>query len=102
MTSQNIVDKRIPLKVVCWNVRTLQDSNKCEYPQSRHWSPLVALQLARLEADIAALVRCACQIKGMLTEKGAVYTFYWSGSCSKEHRQTGMNFMIKQSLAKKL
>ena len=39
------------LKVACWNVRTMQDSE--DLPQRR--SALVARELARLDIDVAAL-----------------------------------------------
>ncbi|KAK6963883.1 craniofacial development protein 2 [Biomphalaria glabrata] len=100
MTSPKRVEKRIPLKVACWNVRTLQDSNKSECPQRK--SALVALELARLDVDIAALSEVRLASQGSLIERGAEYTLYWSRRCTEEHRQSGVAFMVKQSLAKKL
>ena len=43
--------KTANLKVACWNVRTMQDSE--DLPQRR--SALVARELARLDIDVAAL-----------------------------------------------
>ncbi|KAI8798799.1 craniofacial development protein 2 [Biomphalaria glabrata] len=77
MTSPKRVDKRIPLKVACWNVRTLQDSNENECPQRK--SALVALGLARLDVDIAALSEVRLASQGSLTERWAGYTLNWSG-----------------------
>ncbi|KAI8776445.1 craniofacial development protein 2 [Biomphalaria glabrata] len=100
MTSPKRVDKRILLKVACWNVPTLQDSNKSECPQRK--SALVALELTRLDVDIAALSEGRLAIQGSLTERRASYTLYWSERGPEEHKQSGVAFMVKQSLAKKL
>ncbi|KAI8740146.1 craniofacial development protein 2 [Biomphalaria glabrata] len=100
MTSPKRGDKRIPLKVACWNIRTLQDSNKNECPQRN--SALVALELARLDVDIAALSGIRLASQGLLTERGAGYTLYWSGKGPEEHMQSGVAFVVKQSFAKKL
>ncbi|KAI8792555.1 craniofacial development protein 2 [Biomphalaria glabrata] len=40
--------------------------------------------------------------QGSLTERWAGYTLYWSGRGPEEHRQSGVAFMVKQSLTKKL
>ncbi|KAK6985788.1 craniofacial development protein 2, partial [Biomphalaria glabrata] len=64
--------------------------------------PLVALELAWLDVDIAALSEVRLANQGSLTERGAGYTLYWSGRGPEEHRQSGVTFMVKQSLAKKL
>ncbi|KAK0061034.1 craniofacial development protein 2 [Biomphalaria pfeifferi] len=58
----------IPLKVACCNVRTLQDSNKSEFPQRK--SAVVALELARLDVDIATLSEVRLASQGSLTERG--------------------------------
>ncbi|KAK0069239.1 craniofacial development protein 2 [Biomphalaria pfeifferi] len=100
MTSPKRVEKRIPLKVACWNICTLQDSNKSECPQRK--SALVALGLARLDVDIAAPSEVRLESQGSLIERGADYTLYWSRKGTEEHRQSGVAFMVKQSLAKKL
>ncbi|XP_055895347.1 craniofacial development protein 2-like [Biomphalaria glabrata] len=62
MTSPKRVDKRIPLRVTCLNVRTLQDSNENECPQRK--SALVALELARLDEVIAALSELRLPLDG--------------------------------------
>ncbi|KAI8783010.1 craniofacial development protein 2, partial [Biomphalaria glabrata] len=98
MASPQRVDKTLPLKVACWNVRTQQDSNKSECPERK--SALVALELAQL--DIAALSEVLLASQGSLTERGAGYTLYWSERCPEEHRQSGVAFMVKQSFAEKL
>ncbi|KAI8737350.1 craniofacial development protein 2 [Biomphalaria glabrata] len=85
MTCPKRVDKRIPLKVACWNVHTLQGSNKSECPQRK--SALVALELARLHIEIAALSEVRLASQGSLSERGAGYTLYWSGRGPEEQRQ---------------
>ena len=61
--------KTANLKVACWNIRTMQDS---EYrPQRR--SALVARELARLDIDSTALSEIRFAEQGSLTEDGAGY-----------------------------
>ena len=55
--------KTANLKVVCWNVRTMQDSE--DRPQRR--SALVARELAQLDIDIAAFSEVRIAGQGSLT-----------------------------------
>ncbi|WP_419584748.1 endonuclease/exonuclease/phosphatase family protein, partial [Thiolapillus sp.] len=90
--------KTANLKVACWNVRTMQDSE--DRPQRR--SALVARELARLDIDIAALSEVRFAEQGSLREDGAGYTLFWSGKNKDERRLSGVSFMIKTSIARKL
>ena len=56
--------KTANLKLPCWNVRTMQDSEDC--PQWR--LALEARQLAQLDIDIAALSAVSFAVRGSLVE----------------------------------
>ena len=90
--------KTANLKVVCWNVRTMQDYE--DRPQRR--SALVAREPARLDIDIAALSEVRFAEQGSLREDGADYTVFWSGKNKNERSLSGVGFMIKTSIARKL
>ena len=64
--------KTANLKVACWNVRTMQDSEN--RPQRR--SALFAKELARLDIDIAALSEVRFAEQDSLKEDGAGYTLF--------------------------
>ena len=74
--------------------------NSADHPQRR--SALVARELARLDIDIAALSEVRFVEQGSLREDGAGYTLFWSGKNKDERRLSGVGFMIKTSIAKKL
>ena len=76
----------------------MQDSE--DRPQ-RH-SALVARELARLDIDIAALSEVRFAEQGLLTKNGAGYTLFWSGKNKDERRLSGVGFVIKTSIARKL
>jgi len=88
------------MKIACWNVRTMLDSDDNDRPQRR--SALVAREFSRLDIDIAALNEVRFAEEGSLVEHGAGYTFSWSGRGKEEHRQSGVGFMITNNIAKKL
>ena len=69
-------------------------------PQRR--SALVASDLARLDIDFAALSGVRFAEEGSLREDGAGYTLFWSGRDKDERRLSGVGFMIKTSIARKL
>ncbi|XP_068675615.1 craniofacial development protein 2-like [Montipora foliosa] len=76
------------------------DSDDNDRPQRR--SALVARELSRLDIDIAALSEVRFAEEGSLVERGAGYALFWSGRRKEEHRQSGVGFMIKNNIAKKL
>ena len=76
------------------------DSDDNDRPQRR--PALVARELSRLDIDIAALSEVRFAEEGSLVEHGAGYTLFWSGRGKEEHRQSGVGFMIKNNIAKKL
>ena len=92
--------KTTSLKLACWNIRTMQDSDEADRPQRR--SALVARQLARVDIDIAALSEVRLAERGSLTEHEAGYTFHWSGKSKEDRRLSGVGFMLKNTLASKL
>ena len=61
------------MKLACWNVRTMMDSDANERPQRR--SALVARELSRLDIDVAALSEVRFADQGSLIEHGAGYSF---------------------------
>ena len=67
--------KTASLKVACWNIRTMQDSE--DRPQQH--SAFVARKLALLDIDIASLSEVRFAEQGSLRENGAGYTLFWSG-----------------------
>ena len=62
----------------------------------------MARELARLGIDIAALSGVRFAEHGSLKEDGAGYTVFWSGKNKDERRLSGVGFMIKTSIARKL
>ena len=62
----------------------------------------MARELARLDIDIAALSEVSFAKQGSLRENGAGYTLFWSGKNKDERRFSGIRFMIKTSITRKL
>lgn len=89
-----------PLNFATWNVRTLLDRDASERPQRR--TALIANELARYNVDIAALSETRLAGEGELCERGAGYTFFWSGRGPEERREAGVGFAVKTSLVGKL
>ena len=83
--------------VACWNVRTLLDLPNSNCPERR--SALVAQELSRLNIDIAALSEVRFSDEGSLKESGGGYTLYWSGKPATEKHQSGVAFMVRNSIA---
>ena len=65
-------------------------------------SALVARELAHLDIDIAALNKVRFAEQGSLMDDGAGYTLFWSGKNKNERHLSGVGFMIKTSIARKL
>ncbi|KAJ7427088.1 craniofacial development protein 2-like protein [Willisornis vidua] len=65
-------------------------------------SALIAHKLSRLNLDIAALSEVRLHEEGSLKEHGAGYTLYWSGKPKTERHLSGVEFMLKNSIASKL
>lgn len=78
---------------------TIQDSEDSDRPH--RYSALVAIELARLDIDIAALREVKFADQGSLVEHGAGYMLYWSRKKKEDHRLSGVGFMIKNTIAKK-
>ena len=76
----------------------MQDSE--DRPQRR--SALVARELARLDVDFAAFSEVHFVDQGSLREDGAGYNLFWPGKNKDERRLSGINFMVKTSVASKL
>ena len=76
----------------------MQDSE--DRPQRR--SAFVAGKLARLDIDIAPLIEVRFARQGSLTEDEAGYTLLWSGKNKDECHLSGVGFMIKTAIARKL
>ena len=90
----------LPLKVGAWNVRTLLDRDKTNRPERR--TALIGYELARYNIDIAALSETRLADVGQICEKGAGYTFFWSGRGIEERREAGVGFAIKNSIVSRL
>ena len=83
--------KTASLKVACWSICTMQDSEG--RPQRR--STPVARELARLDIDIPALNEVRFVKQGSLTEDGSGYAPFWSGMDKDERRLSAVGFMLK-------
>ena len=83
-----------------WNIRTLLDKDDSDRPQRR--TALIARELARYNIDIAALSETRLAEKGEICERGAGYTFFWSGRKPEERREAGVGFAVKTALVSKL
>ena len=68
---------RIKMNVATWSVRTLLDRDESSNSERR--TAIVARELARYNADIAALSEIRLSGENQLSEKGAGYTFFWKG-----------------------
>ena len=62
----------------------------------------MARELAQRDIDITALSEVCFAEQGSLREDGAGYTLFWSGKKKDECRLSGVGFMIKTSIARKL
>lgn len=80
-----------------WNVRTLLDRYTTDRPKRR--TALIESELARYNIDIAALSETRMAGESELCERGAGYTFFWSGRGAEERRDAGVGFAIKTTLA---
>ena len=76
----------------------MQDSEDC--PQQH--SALMARELAWLYMDIAALSEVRFAEWGSFREDGAGYTLLWSGKNKDECHLSGVGFMIKTPITRKL
>ena len=90
----------MPLNVAAWNVRTLLDREDSDRPERR--TALIARELSRYNIDIAALSETRLAGEGALCERGAGYTFFWSGRQPEVRREVGVSFAIKSALVSKL
>ena len=90
-----INNKRVPLTLACWNVRTLLDIENSDRPQRR--TALVSLELGRYNIDIAALSETRMSDAGDLKEPSG-YTFFWKGLPTGEFRHAGVGFAVRSSL----
>ena len=88
------------MNLASWNIRTLLDRDDSNRPQRR--TALIASELARYKIDIAALSETRLAGEGELCERGAGYTFFWSGRAAEERREAGVGFAVKTSLVGKL
>ena len=81
-------------------MRTMLDPPRSNRPERR--SALVALELQRLDIDIAALSEILFAHTGSLEERSVGYTMFWSGKPENERRLSGVGFMIKSKIVTKL
>ena len=90
----------IQITLGAWNIRTLLDRKKANRPDRR--TALIASELNRYNLPIVALSETRFAGESSLTERGAGYTFFWSGRKEEEKRESGVGFAIKSSLVSKL
>ena len=75
------------------------DRKDTDRPQRR--TALIGSELARYNFDIAALSETQLA-EGELCERGAGYTFFWSGRGSEKQREARVGFALKMTLVGKL
>ena len=92
--------KKTHLKLACWNVRTIMDTDNNNRPERR--SALVARELDKLQVDIATVSEVRYADQWSLVEQDAGYTLFWSGKAKEERRLSGVGFMIKTPIPSKL
>ena len=83
------------ITIGAWNVRTLLDRAKANRPERR--TALIAQELNRYKLPIVALSETRFAGQSNLTEKGAGYTFFWSGR-TEEKKECGIGFAKKTTL----
>jgi len=76
------------------------DNQGTDRPETR--TALIARELSRYNADIAALSETRLADQGKLTEIGGGYTFFWCGRSPDERREAGVAFAIRSRLLQKL
>jgi exonuclease III len=85
------------LTIGTWNVRTLLDNVHADKS-----TDVAANELAQYNINIAALQETRFAEERQLTDKGADYTFFWSGRKQDERREAGVGFAIRSNLVKNL
>ena len=81
-------------------MRALLDREGADIPQRR--TALIGRELARYNIHIVALSETRLAGEGQLCDKGAGYTFFWSGRGGEERREAGVGFAVKTALVDKL
>ena len=98
---QNITgmtDKKIPLKIGTWNVRTMQtglDEDLRKIDDSRK-TAIINNELNRLNIDICALQETRLPDTGNISESN--YTFFYIGKPKEEKRMHGVGFAVRNNL----
>nr|VZI34255.1 unnamed protein product [Spirometra erinaceieuropaei] len=80
--------------------RRPKENPRSNRPERR--TALVARELARYKADIAALNETLFSKQGQLKDVGAGYTFFCSGRRRAEGRDAGVCFTIRNDIAGRL
>ena len=81
----------------CWNVRTLQDKEDVR-PIRR--TALLCKELEHFKVDIAAICETRFEGSDQLVEQG--YTLFWKGKTKEEKRESGVGFVLKNTIVEKL
>ena len=92
-------NKRVPLTLACWNVRTLLDRDDSNRPERR--TALLSNELARYNLDITALSETRLSDEGDINEAPG-YTFFWKGLPSGQPRHAGVGFAVRSTLLNNL
>eukprot|EP00922_Rhytidocystis_sp_ex-Travisia-forbesii_P067094 GHVS01099736.1.p1 GENE.GHVS01099736.1~~GHVS01099736.1.p1 ORF type:complete len:392 (-),score=42.26 GHVS01099736.1:180-1355(-) len=92
------------LRLAAWNVRTLNDAPGAQVRRTRtkqapeRRTAFVAMELNRLNVDIAALSECRIPGQGVVEEPLYDYCFYHSGRDSSASKQHGVAVAIRTRL----
>ena len=98
-TQTLIKNKRVPLTLACWNVRTLLDLDNANRPQRR--TALLSNELLRYKTDITALSETRLSEEGQVKEASG-YTFFWKGLPAGDLRHAGVGFAVRSTLLSNL
>ena len=88
--------KRVPISIGCWNVRTLLDRVGSGRPERR--TALVTDEFKRLNLDIIALSETRFSGEDQISEVSSGYSIFWCGKPVGVRRDGGVGFAIKTEL----
>ena len=88
-------NKRVPLTLACWKVRTLLDLDNSERPQRR--TALLSLELGKYNIYIVAQSETCLSDEGQIKEASG-YTFFWRGLPLDHLRHAGVGFAVRSTL----
>lgn len=96
LNNKKFHQKRVPISIGCWNVRTLLDRVHSGRPERR--TALVTDEFKRLNLDIIALSETRFSGEDQISEVSSGYSIFWCGKPVGVRRDGGVGFAIKTEL----